>query len=65
MKQIHLDYLDQLRKSGITNMLGAGAYIEKEYPELLHGEAHDIVLYWMDNFDIKGTKLKEPIPWAN
>ena len=25
------EYLNELRKSGVTNMFGAGAYIEKEF----------------------------------
>lgn len=45
----HLQYLDDLRESGVTNMRGAGAYLENEFP-LDKTEASDILCYWMDTF---------------
>ena len=49
-KEEHLEYLDDLRESGVTNMFGAGSYIEREYSELTGKEAKDILLYWMETF---------------
>lgn len=45
----HLTYLDNLRESGATNMLGAGAYIESEFdlPKIV---AREILSYWMETF---------------
>ena len=61
----HLEYLDDLRDSGETNMFGAGAYLEDEAGAYLEDEAgayledefnmnkHDARLtlsYWMGTF---------------
>lgn len=46
----HLEYLDDLRESGITNMFGARPYLLKEYPDLTKQEAGKIVTYWMKTF---------------
>jgi len=45
----HLEYLDELRESGDTNMWGAGPYIQKEFG-LDREEAKKIHMYWMDTF---------------
>ena len=45
----HLDYLDTLRESGVTNMYGAPAYIEQAF-DLDRRNAKKIVQYWMDTF---------------
>ena len=45
----HLEYLDGLRESGVTNMFGAGAYLEKEF-NLSQREARAILSYWMKTF---------------
>lgn len=45
-------YLDNLRESGETNMFGAKPYLIKRFPELLKGEAEDILKNWMDSFNI-------------
>jgi uncharacterized protein YciI len=47
--QEHLDYLDRLRESGVTNMFGAGEYIEQEF-SLSTGAARTILKYWMKTF---------------
>ena len=57
MKQEYLDYLDNLRKSAITNMYGARPYLIKKYPELSKKQARQVLLYWMGNFNEKGTKI--------
>lgn len=46
----HLEYLDKLRISGVTNMFGAGSYVQKEFPELTKNQARNTLLYWMDSF---------------
>lgn len=45
----HLEYLDDLRDSGVTNMFGAGAYVEREFG-VSRKEASLIVSYWMESF---------------
>lgn len=42
----HLKYLDDLRESGVTNMYGAGAYLEGTF-DLTEHNAHIILAYWM------------------
>ncbi len=57
IKQEHLSFLDELRESGVTNMFGAGQYIQKEF-NVDKESAKKILLHWMDNFNVTGTKLK-------
>ena len=45
-------YLDGLRVCGITNMFGAGPYLEREFG-LTKREARDVLTAWMKNFDKK------------
>ena len=45
----HLEYLDDLRESGVTNMFGAGGYIEKEFC-VNKKDAREILKYWMESF---------------
>jgi len=42
-------YLNDLRESGITNMFGAGIYLQDEFGLNRH-EAKDALVYWMKNF---------------
>ena len=46
----HLEYLDELRESGVTNMFGAGTYVEKRF-EIDSVPAKKILMYWMQTFD--------------
>ena len=46
----HLEYLDDLRESGETNMYGAKPYLMGDYPDLEGKEAGDILTYWMKTF---------------
>jgi hypothetical protein len=48
MKQ-YFDYLEQLRKSGVTNMFGAGPYLQQEFGLTKH-EARDILMKWMGSY---------------
>lgn len=48
-----LEYLNDLRESGETNMFGARVYIIKEFP-VSPEEAKRLLLLWMDNFNKEG-----------
>ena len=56
LKEEHLEYLDDLRESGETNMFGASPYLEKEFPELTRQEAIQVVSYWMKTFSDRHGK---------
>lgn len=59
-----LVYLDELRESGETNMLGGAAYLDRDFSELWEGlgsenapreyrsslRARDVLMYWMKTF---------------
>ena len=45
-----MSYLDELRESGRTNMLGAGSFLVEEYG-LKPRDARKVVQYWMENFN--------------
>lgn len=38
----HLEYLDELRESGVTNMYGAGPYLVREFG-VTRNESHEIL----------------------
>ncbi len=46
----HLVYLDELRESGVTNMFGAGSYLQEEF-DLDRTAARKILSYWMQTFE--------------
>ena len=46
----HLDYLDKLRESGVTNMFGAGYYLVCEFG-VTRAESRTILGYWMQSFE--------------
>ena len=48
----YFDYLVSLRDSGVTNMFGAGPYLEREFG-LSRYEAKDILLEWIESFKVK------------
>lgn len=55
----HVDvfnYLDGLRESGVTNMFGAGLYIEKAF-KFDKQIARNYLRAWMDTFDPDKTAL--------
>lgn len=47
----HLEFLDDLREAGHTNMWGAAAPLRKAYPSLSQRESRDILFYWMDTHE--------------
>ena len=46
----YLQFLDNLRKSGITNMFGGAAYLSQQFPELSKATARQILMEWMETF---------------
>ena len=50
-KEEYFKFLNELRDSGITNMFGAGSFLEDEFPELNKQEARAVLLEWMQSFD--------------
>lgn len=51
----HLEYLDDLRESGETNMYGAGAYLMRDFG-VTRQESHEILKEWMDTFSKRHPK---------
>lgn len=49
MTEEHFEYLDNLRESGVTNMFGAGRYLEGEFG-VTANESTKILGYWMETF---------------
>jgi len=45
----YLEYLDDLRESGDTNMFGAGAWLEAAFG-LTRRDARTVLTYWMATF---------------
>ena len=43
-------YLDELRESGVTNMFGAGPYVEDEF-DVDRRTARSLVVEWMETFE--------------
>ena len=43
-------YLEGLRQSGVTNMFGAGPYLEREFG-LNRAEAKEVLLNWMKSYE--------------
>jgi len=56
----YFSYLDELRTSGVTNMFGAGAYLEREFG-IDSREAKRVLLKWMETFSERHPResLKE------
>lgn len=46
----HLKWLDELRESGRTNMIGARPFLMDEFGELGDREASGILAYWIKSF---------------
>ena len=46
----HLEFLDRLRESGVTNMFGAVRYLLTEFPELGKQDAKEVLAEWMGSF---------------
>ena len=46
----HLNYLDELQESGVTNMLGAASYIQDMFLSLSMNESREVLNYWMESW---------------
>ena len=57
MTDEHLEYLDELRESGETNMFGAAPYLQSEYPNLGKDQAKQILVYWMKTFEERHAEV--------
>jgi hypothetical protein len=44
-----LQYLDNLRDSGVTNMFGAGPYLMQQF-DCTRKTSHEWLSYWMHSF---------------
>lgn len=51
----HLEYLDELRDSGDTNMFGAAPYVVEEFG-VTKNQARGILGYWMKTFSERHGK---------
>ena len=51
--QPYLDYLDNLRESGVTNMFGAHRFVTGQF-NVTDSQARAITAYWMGTFLLKG-----------
>jgi hypothetical protein len=49
-----LDYLNDLRRSGVVNMFGAASYIESAF-EVNKRTARMLLKLWMENFNDEGN----------
>ena len=58
-KDVYFNFLEELRKSGVTNMFGATPYLEAEFEELTHAEAVEILKEWMRDY----SELSKRLGW--
>lgn len=49
----YFEFLDDLRESAVTNMMGAGPYLQRRFGIADKREAQKIVLKWMETFDAR------------
>jgi len=49
------EYLDDLRESGVTNMFGAGSYVQGEF-NVSEKEARTLLAKWMKTFSERHPK---------
>jgi hypothetical protein len=54
VEDCHLEYLDELRESAVTNMFGAGPYLIDKFG-VSRSESHEILSYWMKTFSARRT----------
>lgn len=55
IEQEILEYLNDLRNSGATNMFGALPYLTAEFPDETKQECKRCLLLWMNNFNEEGN----------
>ena len=49
LTQNMLEFLDELRESGVTNMFGAAPYVQEEF-DLDKNQSKEVLSYWMHTF---------------
>lgn len=49
--QKYYAYLEELCKSGETNMYGAAPYLERQFPELSAAQAKEVLILWIESFN--------------
>jgi uncharacterized protein YciI len=57
--EAHLEFLDDLRDSGETNMFGAAPYLMNEFIDLERADAKAITVYWMKTFSQRKAALEQ------
>jgi len=50
IEEEHLEYLDDLQESGVTNMLCAASYVQNEFAILSKCESKEILKYWIESW---------------
>lgn len=50
VEEKHLTFLDDLRESGVSNMLGAEAYLQAQFA-VTRSDATTILMHWMESFE--------------
>jgi hypothetical protein len=55
IEQEILEYLNDLRNSGATNMFGALPYLTAEFPDETKQECKRCLMLWMNNFNEEGN----------
>jgi len=50
LEERHRRFLNDLRKSGVTNMFSAGPYLMREFG-VTRLESHDLLLQWMEQYE--------------
>ena len=53
----YFEFLDELRESGVTNMFGAGAYVERQFL-MGRNEAGDVLQLWMNTFGDESPSVR-------
>jgi len=53
-QRIHFEYLDKLRASGVTNMLGSPAYLQQTFANVRRDQSYKIFQAWADTFEDRG-----------
>ena len=53
----YFEWLEALRKTGLTNMFGARPYLQTAFPDLSDVEAKTILVKWMESHRIDKRKV--------
>jgi uncharacterized protein YciI len=52
-QQAHFEYLDKLRTSGVTNMFGSPAYLQRRFA-MKEDVSYKVFQAWADTFEDRG-----------